>query len=502
MSLPKVSVLYANGNLLAQIAVLDGIAGIVGTGYTPALLGTHLVMYSLAEAEELGITEDDEPSAHRHIKEFYAEVAGSQELHVMLVPETMTMAEMLDNTEEAGAKKLLADAEGKIRLLAVYRTPPDGYNGGTGMFDDDVADALITSKAFCQARLAELAPVRVLIEGRVQNFEVLAEGSLLITAAGTAGNTITLKVDKNDGLGLITLGAYTVQTSDTTALVATGLRAAMDALTGTTNFSSDGTGSTVGIVPPEGSGAAANDWTLSIVVTGTVNGTLTQLAGGSYYVTNTLTPSTSTNGFAQVLAGGTLSDGSASVGVALGRYVKYPAHIKAGKVKNGALSITDCFIGDEYIGSKDGERSISTARISALHGQGFLSFMKHPNKAGYYFGIDRMASVDDYRLMVYGRLVDKAAIIAAAVYIEELESEVEIDDDGKIDSLALVSLETAIKKQINLLMPGQISKLIVDIDPDQNLIESNTLTIQLRIKPLSYPSFINVDLGMAAPTAS
>jgi hypothetical protein len=203
-----------------------------------------------------------------------------------------------------------------------------------------------------------------------------------------------------------------------------------------------------------------------------------------------------------VLLGGTLNDGSASIGVALGRYVKYPAHIKPGKVKNGALSITDCFIGDEYIGSKEGERSISTARISALHGQGFLSFMKQPNKAGYYFGIDRMASTDDYRLMAYGRLVDKAAIIAAAVYIEELESEVEIEDDGKIDSLALVSMETTIKKQIQLLMPGQISQLIVNIDPDQNIIESSTLTVQIRIKPLGYPSFINVDLGMAAPTAS
>jgi hypothetical protein len=31
MYLPKVSVLYSNGNLLADVSVIDGIAGIVGT---------------------------------------------------------------------------------------------------------------------------------------------------------------------------------------------------------------------------------------------------------------------------------------------------------------------------------------------------------------------------------------------------------------------------------------------------------------------------------------
>ncbi len=58
MSVPHVSILYANGNLLAEVAVLDGIAGFVGTGSTPALLGQPKTIFSLAEAEELGITED------------------------------------------------------------------------------------------------------------------------------------------------------------------------------------------------------------------------------------------------------------------------------------------------------------------------------------------------------------------------------------------------------------------------------------------------------------
>jgi hypothetical protein len=379
MSLPKVSVLYANGGLLQDIEALDGIACLVGTGSTSGLIGVPKVVYSLADAESKGYTEDAEPVAHRHLKEFYNEVGGNQELYIMLVPETMTMAQMVTNTEANGAKKALALSNGRVRLLGIFRTPGEGYAPGSGFFDADVASALTTSKVFAEARLAELTPVRILIEGRVTDAE-------------------------------------------------------------------------------------AN---------------------------NTLQPRESGNGFAGVVAGGTLDDGSASVGLALGRAVKFGAEIKLGKVANGPLSITSCFIGDTPVNEFAG--------LATLHGAGFISFLQHPNKAGYYFGIDRMASTDDYRLLAYGRVVDKAAIIAAAVYIEDLEGEVDVDANGNIDSLALSAMEARIAQQLNVAMATQISGLEVYINPAQNIINTGTLTVQLRVRPKGYKSFINIDLGLIAP---
>lgn len=502
MSLPKVTILYANGGLLAEVAALDGIAGMVGTGYTPALLGVPKVVYTLEEAEELGITEADEPCAYRHIKEFYAEVGGSQELHIMLFSEETTMAEMLDSTDVNAARKLIEAAEGRIRLLAVFREPDDAYNPGTSMFDDDVEDALTAAKTFCEGRLAELTPLRVLVEGRVANFETKATGSYTITNPGSNTNTVTLTVEIPGEEDPVTLGAYTVTTGNTADNVATGLRAAINALNGTHGFSATGSGAVVTFVPPTGAGAAANDYVITATVTGGVAGTMVQLAGGSDYVTNSFSPSTLSNGYAGCVVGGTQNDGSASIGVVLGRAVKYPAHIKIGKVLNGPLSITDCYIGDEYIGKKDGERTINNTRLGNLHGQGFISFMKHPGKAGYYIGIDRMASTDDYRRLAYGRVIDKAAVITAAVYIEQLQNEVPVNAAGKIDSLALAALESAITQQINIGMAGQFSALIVSINPDQDIINTETLRVKIRIQPLGYTSFIDIDLGLTAPTAN
>ena len=378
-NLPKVVLIYSDGNLLQDIESLDGIAGLVGTGSTSGLLGVPKVVYNLDDAVSQGFTEADEPDMYRHLKEFYAELGGSQELHVMIVADTMTMADMLDNTNANGAKKLLNDAQGRVRLLGVFRNPGSGYDGGADFIDADVSDALTNSLVFGQARLAENAPIRMLIEGRVEN--------------------------------------------------------------------------------PSAS--------------------------------NTLIPKEAGNGFAGVLLGGTLNDGSASIGLLLGRAVKYSAEIKIGKVANGALSVSKVYIGDKEL--KD------VAALDTLHGNGFISFTTHPQKSGIFFGIDRMATTTDYRLLAYGRVIDKAALIATAVYVEQLEGEVDIDANGNISELDLAALESNIKRQINVSMGTQISSVTVYINPSQNLINTGKLTVKLSITPKGYTSEIDVELGLLAP---
>lgn len=381
MSLPKVTILYANGNLLLDIAALDGIAAICGTGTSAGLLGVPKTVYSLVDAEAQGFTEDDEPDMHRHLKEFYGELGGNQELHIMIVPDTMTMAQMLDNTNASGAKKLLNHVPGRVRLLGVYRKPGVGYDGGEDFIDSDVATAITNSKVFAEARLAETAPLRVLIEGRVEN------------------------------------------------------------------------------------PAAAN----------------------------ALTPKNSTNGFAGVVLGGSLNDGSASVGLALGRAVKYPAEIKLGKVANGPLTISQVYIGTALL--KD------VTNLTTLHDAGFISFMTHPQKAGFFFGIDRMCSIDDYRLLAYGRLADKAAIIAAATYVEELEGEVDVEPNGNLASYAVTYLEKKIEQQVNVAMGNQISGVEIYINPAQDIINTSKTTIKVRVQPKGYNSFIDVEIGIVSQIA-
>lgn len=383
MSLPKVSVGYSNGNLLQQIDAIDGIAGVVVTVDSNELIGVVNIVYNLLDAETKGYTLVGEPFAHSVLKEFYAEVAGNQKLYILGTADTMTMAGALDKEDVIGAIKLIRESEGTVRLLGVCRKPDDGYDPGTAFLDADVEAAVLASKTFCEAQLAELRPLRVLIDGRVVN------------------------EDSND----------------------------------------------------------------------------------------IYEPKTSSNGFAGVVLGGKSNTGTASVGAALGRLVKYGSEIKIGKVANGPLSF-----GTAYIGTKD----IKTLfNLAELHGKGFISFMKHPGKAGIYFGIDRMASTDDYRLLAHGRVVDKAAIIAAATYTEEIEDEVNVDPvTGFIDETEIKHMESKIEQQVNAGMGNQISGIEFYINPAQDIINTDTLNTQLRVIPKGYKSFINVDLGLKSPATT
>ena len=382
MSLPRVTVLYSNGNLLQDIAAVDGICGLIGTVATVGLVGVCKIVYSLDDAIDQGYTEADEPFLYRHLKEFYGELAGNQKLYVMGVSNATSMASVLDNTNANGAKKLTTFANGEIRVLGVVRNPAGGYDPGANFFDSDVSAAVTAAQVFGNARLAELKPLRILIEGRVTT-----EGSNTIYAPNTAS------VD-----------------------------------------------------------------------------------------------------FGGVVVGGSKTDGSASVGLALGRASKYGAHIKLGKVANGPLSIDTAYIGTKELKDYPG--------LEALHDKGVISFMTHTNKAGVYFGVDRMANAKDYRFLAHGRVIDKAALIAAAVYIEQIESEVDVDDDGKIDQLEIEHLKGIVTQAINVNMGDQISGLQITIDPNQNIINTSTLKLKIQILPKGYTTWINIDLGLVAPVSA
>ncbi|RTL47259.1 MAG: hypothetical protein EKK39_14925 [Sphingobacteriales bacterium] len=384
MSFPKVVVNFGNGNLLPDVNAVDGIMGIVGTVATVSLQNVPLMVYNLADAEQKGITAIAEPVLHRHISEFYAEINGNQLLYVMGVPDSVTMAQMLDKKNATGAKQLLKFSANTIRVLGVYRTPPAGYNAGTDFLDADVIAAVNASKTFCTDQNSNNANfLRVLVEGRV----VIANQN----------------------------------------------------------------------TPPS------------------------------------VTPTSLSNGYAGIVLGGSANDGSASVGCVLGRASAYAAHIKLGKVANGPLQINQAFIGDKDV--------TTMVNLETLHDMGFITFITHPTKAGLYFGKDFMCSTDDYRRLVYGRIVDKAAVIAIATYVNNLEEEVDVDANGNIMEIDRLHLADVITQQINNAMSEQISASPTVIIDGSNIINTGTVTIKLLIRPKGYLTDIEVQINLNAPNA-
>jgi hypothetical protein len=372
---PKVNVVVASGNLLRQVQVLDGVAGIVGTSYDN--IGVIQTVFSYDDAVTKGYTEVEEPFLNSQIKQFYEELGGNQELWISGVEDTMLLADMVNSTNANGVKKLLNVSKGRVNMVYVCRKPSELYTMPDGFLDKDVEDAVLVCKALCQYQQKINRPVRILIEGRV------------------------------------------------------------------------------------------ND------------------VNAPYFE-----PKTASNTYVGVVLGSNLNDGSASGALALARACKYGAHVKLGNGQNGALSITQAYIGNKSL------EEFYPEELDNLSDAGYIIMHHREGAAGYYFGVDTMAGTDDFHILVHGRLIDKAQRITTATTTPFLETSIRIKPDGTINDTDATYLEDLIKAQIKAAMSEQISGVDVIIPTDQDVINTSTLQIQVKIQPLGYLTWISILLGL------
>lgn len=205
---------------------------------------------------------------------------------------------------------------------------------------------------------------------------------------------------------------------------------------------------------------------------------------------NTYSPSEAGNGYAGVVLGGTSADGSAAVSIALARAVKYPAHIKIGNGQNGPLSALQI-----YIGTKPMEER---SDLETLHEDGFIVFMHRTGSAGYYFGVDNMCESGDYRILVHGRVIDKAQRIAAKAYLPFVENDMRMESDGSINASDAIYLGSILETAIRAEMSEQISDVKVTVPVKQDVINTSNVNIQISVLPLGYSSYLTINLGLTS----
>jgi len=197
---------------------------------------------------------------------------------------------------------------------------------------------------------------------------------------------------------------------------------------------------------------------------------------------------------AQILLTGEVSTGNADVGRLLGLYATLPVQRKASRVLNGpavgmgAAFFTSGIAVDAHASSWE-----------AIHAKGYVFHKTHVGKAGFYMSSDSMltANTDDYNSMPRGRVIDKALVLIYGVLVEKLSDEVEINADGTISLGIIKSWQSEIETTLNTAMKqnGEISNVQVLINAAQNVISTGRVTVGVRIQPVGYSDFIDVELG-------
>lgn len=200
-----------------------------------------------------------------------------------------------------------------------------------------------------------------------------------------------------------------------------------------------------------------------------------------------------------ILIAGEDDSENASVGALLGLYATLPVQRKASRVANGPVTGMDT----AYL--TDGEDvDASASDWESIDAKGYIFLRTHVGRSGYYFSSDVTATTgsDDYNTIPRGRVIDKALVIVYDVLLDYLSDEVEINSDGTISPALIKSWQQDVENNINLQMTqnGEISAVQVVIDPAQNVLSTNKVVVGVRLQPVGYSDFIDVELGYTITT--
>lgn len=186
---------------------------------------------------------------------------------------------------------------------------------------------------------------------------------------------------------------------------------------------------------------------------------------------------------------------SPAVGQVLGRAAGIGVHQSLARVKSGAIAVSGWLA--------DGSRpDDSIGKWEALDDAGYIFYRTFTSKNGLYLNDDPMAAPlsDDYSSLRYGRVIDKAALIAYNAYIDEIQDNVEVDANGNIPDGACRYYEGLLDRAVLTQMGDQISSFETYIDPAQNILSSETMNVVAKLVPQGIQKTINVKLGFDNPS--
>ena len=182
-----------------------------------------------------------------------------------------------------------------------------------------------------------------------------------------------------------------------------------------------------------------------------------------------------------------------------GKLAACPVQRHIGRVRDGSLAMTTC-----YIGSKDA----TVADVETLNNKGYITFRTFVGKAGYFFVDDHLATAvaDDYRSIARRRTIDKAYRIAYDTMLNHVNDEIPVTNEGTLVPSMCKAWESELEAAImnNMTANGELGVDASDdsdtgvrcfIDYNQKVLSTSRIEIALSVKPYGYAKYIEVKLG-------
>jgi hypothetical protein len=107
-----------------------------------------------------------------------------------------------------------------------------------------------------------------------------------------------------------------------------------------------------------------------------------------------------------------------------------------------------------------------------------------------------VTTTSDYSYIYSNRTIDKAVKNVRTTVLPSVSSPVKVNSDGTLSADAINYFKTLAEQGLDVLIRNnELSDYAVIIDPAQNILSTNTLTIAVELLPLGVADFITVNVG-------
>ncbi|RMF45487.1 MAG: DUF2586 family protein [Deltaproteobacteria bacterium] len=190
-----------------------------------------------------------------------------------------------------------------------------------------------------------------------------------------------------------------------------------------------------------------------------------------------------------------------AVGAVLGAVAKAKVHESIAWVERFNMSDGEEL---ESIMLSDGTVNPTVSNIQTLNDKRYLCFRKHAGIGGTYLADSHSAviSTDDFAYIEANRTMQKAKRLVRAALLPQLNAPLTVDGDtGKLAAGTVRYFEGLTERALNTMTSNnELSAFGVFINPDQDVLATSKLIIQVKLVPRGVARSIVVQIGFSVNT--
>lgn len=158
----------------------------------------------------------------------------------------------------------------------------------------------------------------------------------------------------------------------------------------------------------------------------------------------------------------------------------------------------------ETIRLADGNDNPTTATLSALNTKRYLVFRKHIGISGTYLNDSHtsVTATSDFATIELNRTIQKARREIRKVFLPDLNGPLTVDGTtGKLAPGTVKYFENKAARPMNVMQAaGEVSAFGVYVNPNQNVLSTSILQVQVKIVPRGVARNIVVNIGFSVTT--